>query len=128
MEAKLNKQEVLGKLIEHIDITKINVVPVVEAMEHMAFSARDLNRAADIYDRMIRDKNTGIILCLAGSLISAGLKKVIVDMIRNNMVDAITSPLDANMVDQDFFEALGFRHYIADDKYKSGVYDGERAI
>ena len=124
MEAKLTKQDVLSKLIEHIDITKINVVPVVEAMQHMAFSARDLHRAADIYDRMIRDKNTGIILCLAGSLISAGLKKVIVDMIRNNMVDAIVST-GANMVDQDFFEALGYRHYIAEDKYKSGVYDGE---
>ena len=29
----------------------------------------------------------GVILCLAGSLISAGLKKVFVDMIRNHMVD-----------------------------------------
>jgi deoxyhypusine synthase len=28
-------------------------------------------------------------------------------------------------VDQDFFEALGFRHYIAEDKYKSGMFDGE---
>jgi deoxyhypusine synthase len=31
----------------------------------------------------------------------------------------------ANMVDQDFFEALGFRHYIADENLKSGLYDGE---
>ena len=53
----------------------------------MAFSARDLARAADIYDRMLRDTECGIILCLAGSLISAGLKKVFVDMIRNRMVD-----------------------------------------
>jgi deoxyhypusine synthase len=96
----------------------------VDAMQHMAFSARDLHRAADIYDRMIRDENAGIILCLAGSLISAGLKKVIVDMVRNNMVDAIVST-GANMVDQDFFEALGYRHYVADDKYKSGMFDGE---
>ena len=69
------------------------------------------HRAADIYDRMLRDEECGIILCLAGSLISAGLKKVFVDMIRNHMVDAIVST-GANIVDQDFFEALGFRHYI----------------
>ena len=81
-------------------------------------------RAADIYDRMLRDKECGVILCLAGSLISAGLKKVFVDMIRNNMVDAIVST-GANMVDQDFFEALGFKHYIAADELKSGMYDGE---
>src|SRR6478609_3845534 len=76
--------------IAHIDITKnAGIVPVVEAMQHMAYSARDLHRAADIYDRMLRDTDCGVILTLAGSLISAGLKKVIVDMARNNMVDAI---------------------------------------
>jgi deoxyhypusine synthase len=111
--------------IEHIDVTRMNgIVNVVDAMQHMAYSARDLHRAADIYDRMLKDKECGVILCLAGSLISAGLKKVIVDMIRNNMVDAIVST-GANMVDQDFFEALGFKHYVAEDKLKSGLYDGE---
>jgi len=111
--------------IQHIDIKKNPaIVSVVDAMQHMAFSGRDLARAADIYDRALREDGVGIILTLAGSLISAGLKKVIVDMIKNNMVDAIVST-GANMVDQDFFEALGFRHYIAEDKYKSGMFDGE---
>jgi deoxyhypusine synthase len=50
-------------------------------------------------------------LCLAGSLFSAGLKNVVVDMIRNNMVDVIIST-GAIIVDQDFFEGLGFKHYI----------------
>src|SRR4051812_6876624 len=120
-----NKKQFLDRTIEHIDITKMpGIVQTVEAMGQMAFSARDLNRAADIYDRMLRDKECGVILCLAGSLISAGLKKVFVDMIRNNMVDAIVST-GANMVDQDFFEALGFRHYVAEDRLKSGLFDGE---
>src|SRR5712671_6092701 len=118
-----SKKDYLKQTIQHIDITKQNVVPVVDAMQHMAFTARDLHRAADIYDRMLKDKECGIILCLAGSLISAGLKKVIVDMLRNNMVDAIVST-GANMVDQDFFEALGFKHYIATDELKSGMHDG----
>ncbi len=120
-----DKSKFLGKTIEHIDITKnAGIVPVVEAMAHMAFSSRDLFRAADIYDRMLKDTDCGVILTLAGSLISAGLKKVFVDMIRNNMVDAIVST-GANMVDQDFFEALGFRHYVAGEELKSGLYDGE---
>jgi deoxyhypusine synthase len=100
------------------------LVPAVDAMKGMAFSARDLNRAADIYDRMLKDRDCGVILTLAGSLISAGLKKCFVDMIRNNMVDAIVST-GANIVDQDFFEALGFQHYVAPDEYKSGTRDGE---
>src|SRR5438067_5112618 len=118
------KKEYLNHTIEHFDITKLNVVPVVDAMQHMAYSARDLHRAADIYDRMLKDKECGVILCLAGSLISAGLKKIFVDMIRYNMVDAIVST-GANMIDQDFFEALGFKHYIAADEFKSGTRDGE---
>jgi len=104
------KKDYLKEVIEHIDIKKHNVVPLVDAMENMAFTARDLNRAARIYDMMIKDKNCGIILTLAGSLFSAGLKKVVYDMIMNNMVDAIVST-GAIIVDQDFFEALGFKHY-----------------
>jgi len=121
---KSDKKQYLSHTVEHFDITKHNVVPLVDAMQHMAYSARDLHRAADIYDRMLRDQGCGVILCLAGSLISAGLKKVFADLVRNNMVDAIVST-GANMVDQDFFEALGFRHYIAEDSFKSGTRDGE---
>jgi deoxyhypusine synthase len=104
------KKDYLKEVIEHIDIKKHNVVPFVDAMENMAFTARDLNRAARIFDMMLKDKNCGIILTLAGSLFSAGLKKVVYDMVMNNMVDAIVST-GAIIVDQDFFEALGFKHY-----------------
>src|SRR5206468_12625090 len=102
------ESELLVDVIEHIDIKKHNVVPLVEAMSKMAFSARDLARAADVYDAMLREEDCAIILCLAGSLISAGLKNVLVDLVRNNMVDAIVST-GAIIVDQDFFEALGFK-------------------
>ena len=118
------KKELLGKQIEHIDIAAYNVVPMVDAMSKMAYSSRDLARAASIYEMMLRDTECGVILCLAGSLISAGLQKVIVDLIRNNMVDAIVST-GANIVDQDFFEALGFRHYVAGEEYKYGAGDAE---
>ena len=119
-----SKRELLKDPIQHIDITAHNVVPLVDAMRAMAYSSRDLARASEIYDRMLRDTDCGIILCLAGSLISAGLKKVFVDMLRHNMVDAIVST-GANIIDQDFFEAIGFKHYVAPDQYKSGMYDGE---
>src|ERR1700753_783391 len=112
------KQELLKQPVQHIDIKQHNVVDLVDAMPHMACSSRDLARAASIYERMLRDQECGVILCLAGSLISAGLKQIFVDLIRNNMVDAVVST-GANIVDQDFFEALGFRHWIADDLFKA---------
>ena len=116
------KQELLTHPIQHIDIKQHNVVALVDAMQHMAFSSRDLHRAASIYERMLLDSECGVILCLAGSMVSAGLKQVFVDLIRNNMVDAIVST-GANIVDQDFFEALGFKHWIASDLLKQGTED-----
>jgi len=120
----MTKQELLSTPIQHIDITKHNVVPFVDAMKHMAFSARDLARAADITAMMVRDTECGNVLCLAGSLISAGLKKIFVDMIRTNMIDAIVST-GANIVDQDFFEALGYKHYLGEEKLRSGMFDAQ---
>ncbi len=119
-----SKKEILSQPIRHIDIKKHDVTSLVDAMHHMAYSSRDLARASDIYARMLRDQECGVILCLAGSLISAGLKQIFIDLLRNNMVDAIVST-GANIVDQDFFEALGFQHYIADESYKSGTLDAE---
>ncbi len=116
------KQELLSTPIRQYDIKQHDVVPVVEAMQGMAYSSRDLARAASIYERMLRDRECGVILCLAGSLISAGLQQIFIDLIRNKMVDAIVST-GANIVDQDFFEALGFKHYIADELYKQGTED-----
>ncbi|MBM2816300.1 MAG: deoxyhypusine synthase [Ignavibacteria bacterium] len=97
-------------VVEHIDIKKFNTVLLLDAMSKTAFQARNLHRAASIYDMMLNDTKCTIFLTLAGSLFSAGMKKIVVDLITNNMVDAIIST-GAIMVDQDFFEGLGFRHY-----------------
>jgi len=107
----MQKSDLLKTKIQHIDIKSFNAVPMVDAMGSMAFQARNLSRAAQIYDKMLADKECCVFLTLAGSLISAGLKQTIVDMVKNNMVDAIVST-GANIVDQDFFEALGFSHYV----------------
>ena len=110
MQKDVKKGEFLKEPIRHIEIKQHNVVPMVEQMADMAFQARNLARAASIVDLMQKDKECAVILTLAGSLISAGLKQVIVDMLEHNMVDVIVST-GANIVDQDFFEALGFKHY-----------------
>ena len=110
MQSIFSKEELLGCPVRHIDIKQLNIVPLIDQMSDTAFQARNLARAASIVDLMQQDKECAIILTLAGSLVSAGLKQIIIDMIDNNMVDAIVST-GANIVDQDFFEALGFRHY-----------------
>ncbi len=106
----MQKSDLLTVPVEHLDIKLVNVVPLIEMMDKTAFQARNLARAAQIADEMVADPEATIILTLAGSLISAGQKQVILDLMRINAIDAIVST-GANVVDQDFFEALGFSHY-----------------
>ncbi len=107
----MTKQDLLRVPVEHVDISTFDARPMIEAGKTAAFQLRNLSRAAEIFNTMLADTQCGVILTLAGSLVSAGMKKIIIDMIECNMVDAIVST-GANIVDQDFFEALGFRHWI----------------
>ena len=112
------KADLLTKPVQAIDITQYDLSGFVSALENTAFQGRNLGRAAAIYQQMLADKDCTIILTLAGSLVSAGMRKVVVDLINCQMIDVIVAT-GANIVDQDFFEALGYQHYqgstLADD-------------
>jgi deoxyhypusine synthase len=108
--SQLTKADLLKQTIEHIDIAKIDASYLMEAMSKMSFSSRDLARAAAIYKKMLSEKNGTVILTLAGSTSAAGCMQVYVDLVKNNMVDVIVST-GASIVDMDFFEALGYKHY-----------------
>ena len=111
----MDKKTLLKDIIEHIDIRSFDARPIIEAYGRMAFQARNLHNASAIFNRMLKDDSCSIMLTLAGSLFSAGLKNVVIDMIRYNMVDVIVST-GAIIVDQDFFEGIGYHHYLGDTK------------
>jgi deoxyhypusine synthase len=106
----MKKKDLLNRPVEHIDITAFDATPIIAAMRGMSFTARDLAVAADIYDRMLADRQCAVILTIAGSTGAAGCMKLYAELVRNNMVDAIVAT-GAAIVDMDFFEALGFRHW-----------------
>jgi len=105
-----NKAEFLSRPVEHIDVASFDARPVIAAMDKMSFTSRDLARAAQIFNDMLRDPSCSIILTLAGSTSAGGCMHVYRDLIKYNMVDAVVAT-GASIVDMDFFEALGFRHY-----------------
>jgi deoxyhypusine synthase len=119
------KAQLLSKEVQHIDITSFDARPIIDQMSHMSFTSRDTARAASIYNMMLNDKSCSIILTLAGSTSAGGCMKLYADLIKNNMVDAIVST-GASIVDMDFFEALGFKHYqaneIPDDRILRDLY------
>ena len=106
------KAELLSTTVEHIDIKSFDARPIVEAMRKMSFSSRDLGRATDIYNQMLADEDCSVILVIAGSTSAGGCMDLYAELVKNNMVDAVVAT-GASIVDMDFFEALGHKHYQA---------------
>ena len=106
----INKEDFLKDEVKHVDITSFDSTPIINAMSDMSFTSREIARSADILDRMIKDKDCTIMLTLAGSTSAAGCMQIYADMVKYNMIDAIVAT-GASIVDMDFFEALGYKHY-----------------
>ena len=125
------KAELLSRTVEHVDIAAYDARPVIDAMRKMSFTSRDTARAADILSMAIEDAECSPWLILAGSTSAGGCMHVYRDMVRYGMVDVVVAT-GASIVDMDFFEALGFKHYQADstvddrvlrDLYIDRIYD-----
>ncbi|HEX8364928.1 MAG TPA: deoxyhypusine synthase [Allosphingosinicella sp.] len=114
-QAKINdtrKAELLSTRVEHVDIKSFDARPIVEAMRKMSFTSRDLGRAAEIYNMMLGDRDCSIFLVIAGSTSAGGCMDLYAQLVRSNMVDGIVAT-GATIVDMDFFESLGHKHYQA---------------
>ena len=105
-----SKKDFLSKEVEHIDIASFDARKIISSMAKMSFVSRETANAANIFNQMIDDKDCTIFLTLAGSTSAAGCMHVYRDMIKYNMVDAVVAT-GASIIDMDFFEALGFKHY-----------------
>ncbi len=104
------KKDLLSKEVEHIDITSFDARKIISSMEKMSFVSRETANAANIFNEMIKDKDCTIFLTLAGSTSAAGCMHVYRDMVKYNMIDTIVAT-GASIIDMDFFEAIGFKHY-----------------
>ena len=105
-----SKKDFLKNPVEHIDITSFDSRKIISSMEKMSFVSRETANAANIYNEMLKDKDCTIFLTLAGSTSAAGCMNIYKDLVKYNMVDAIVAT-GASIIDMDFFEALGFKHY-----------------
>lgn len=96
----LEKVDFLRTPVEHVDGTTFDARPVLEAMSRMSMTARDLGRAASLYNQMLADPDCTIILTLAGSTSAGGCMHLYSDMVRYGMVDAVVAT-GASIVDMD---------------------------
>jgi len=126
-----NKKSLLSNPIEHIDIKLFDARKIIDGMGKMSFTSRDTARAAGIYNEMLADKDCSIFLTLAGSTSAGGCMDLYADLVKHNMIDAIVAT-GASIIDMDFFEGLGFKHYqgsqfqddtVLRDNYVDRIYD-----
>jgi deoxyhypusine synthase len=119
------KAELLSTTVEHVDIRSFDARPIIDAMGKMSFTSRDLARATGIYNQMLEDKDCTIFLVIAGSTSAGGCMDLYAELVRSNMVDGIVAT-GASIVDMDFFEGLGHKHYqaleIPDDNTLRSLY------
>ncbi|MEW5798773.1 MAG: deoxyhypusine synthase [Bacteroidota bacterium] len=106
----MKKKDLLKEVVKQVDAKAFDSTPIINAMRDMSFSSRDTARAADIFKKMVEHNGCTTALVLAGSTSAGGCMDIYADMVKYNMIDMVVAT-GASIVDMDFFEALGFKHY-----------------
>ena len=91
--------------------TSAGVREYVEMLRGGSYQGRELGRALHVFDRMLETR-TVIFLALAGAMIPAGMRGLIVDLLENRLIDGIVST-GANVI-HDIVETMGQPHYAID--------------
>ena len=86
-----------------------SVSSVLERMKGISFQGRSLARAYDVWCRALTDECT-ILFGLAGAMVPAGMRNIVVYLIENRLIDCIVTT-GANMF-HDCHETLGFHHFL----------------
>jgi deoxyhypusine synthase len=107
----MDRKDYLKEPVKHIKIN--GALTVDQLMQQYAnsgsFGAGRLSAACDTYEKMLRDPECTVFLALSGAVVPAGMRQIVVDLIRNHLVDVIVST-GACMV-HDAIEAIGGHHY-----------------
>ncbi|MHA1315745.1 MAG: deoxyhypusine synthase [Candidatus Helarchaeota archaeon] len=73
------------------------------------FGGKQLAKAADIYEAMLKDEEATVFCGFAGALIPGGMRQVIIDMLEWGFIDVFVCT--GAILTHDLIEAFGFHHY-----------------
>ncbi len=99
------------KKVKQINIKKEMIVN--DLVKEMSLSgvmgAGSLAKSIGILEKMILDKDCKVFMGVAGALVPAGMKNIIIDMLKEHWIDVLVIT-GANLT-HDLIEALGHSHY-----------------
>ncbi|MFH1802336.1 MAG: deoxyhypusine synthase [archaeon] len=90
----------------------MKVSSLVERMKDAGFGARKIGRASEIVEKMFGDKECKVFFGMAGAMVPAGMKQIVIDLVKGKKIDVIVTT-GANLT-HDLIEALGDEHYHCD--------------
>jgi deoxyhypusine synthase len=100
------------KEVKSIKIKKnMKVSELVQEMGGAGFGAGKIALASEIMQAMFKDKECKVFFGVAGAMVPAGMKEVIIDILDETDVFVTTG---ANLT-HDLIESLGEKHYIGDE-------------
>jgi deoxyhypusine synthase len=100
------------KEIKPIRVRKdMKVSELIEEMSEAGFGAGKIALASEIMKEMFRDKECKVFLGVAGAMVPAGMKEIIMNILDNTDVFVTTG---ANLT-HDLIEALGEKHYMGNE-------------
>ena len=105
----MRKHQILTTPTRPLEIDRRkNVAALLEKMEGISFQGRNLGTAFGIWKRMLGDR-TMIIMGMSGAMIPGGMRRLVVYMIKNRLIDCLVST-GANFF-HDIHESLGRLHF-----------------
>lgn len=111
------KNKYFKEKVKALDVSKKSLSSLLFEMQNTGFQGRKLAEVASVWERMIKDKNTTIILGYSGSLSTTGQWKIINWLIEKRFIDVLVST-GAN-ISEDIVEAMGHTFWkgshLADD-------------
>ena len=105
----MRKHEILSRPTRPLMIDRRkNVADLLEKMQGISFQGRNLATAYQVWRRMLRDR-TMIMMGMAGAMVPAGMRRLVVYLIKNRLIDCLVST-GANFF-HDLHETLGRSHF-----------------
>jgi len=113
----MKRDDYLSEKIVPIQLNRINNVDeLLNSLKSCGFQGRNLGKALDILEKMIKNENCTTVLTLSGAMVPAGMGDIITTLIEHKLIDILIST-GANIIHDlvDAFANIG--HYLGDSNY-----------
>ena len=124
----MKREDYLRHPTRPLELSKVKTVAdLVEAFGGTSFQSRNLHRAMQIWGRALAEEDCIVFLGLSGAMVPAGMRKVVVDLMRSRCIDVLVST-GANLY-HDLYEGRGGSHFLGHelvDDVELAKYDIDR--